>query len=121
MNILFIDNVHPLLKEKLSKLKYSCTAAYKMNKLEIEKIIHNYDGIILRSKGYAEADQAISEYEILSDGILLLLTNYKQTMVEERIWFVHQNVRCRSSVIKSKSQNAVLQTSFASEIRRINP
>ena len=50
MNILFIDNVHPLLKEKLSKLKYSCTAAYKMNKLEIEKIIHNYDGIILRSK-----------------------------------------------------------------------
>ena len=50
MNILFIDSVHPLLKEKLSKLKYNCTTAYKMNKLEIEKIIHNYDGIILRSK-----------------------------------------------------------------------
>ena len=76
-------------------------------------------GVILRSKGYAEASNAISKYEILSDGTIVLSTIYQQTIAEERIWFVHQNVRCRSSVIKSKSMNAILQTSFASEVRKI--
>ena len=76
-------------------------------------------GIILRSKGYAEASNAISKYEILSDGTIVLSTIYQQTIAEERIWFIHQNVRCRSSVIRSKSKGAILQTSFASEVRRI--
>ncbi len=77
-------------------------------------------GIILRSKGYAEASKAISKYKIFNDGTILLTTIYHQTIAEERIWFVHDNVRCRSSVIKSKSISAILQTSFASEIRNIN-
>lgn len=50
MRILFIDTVHPLLKEQLEKLYHKCDTAYKKNKSEIEKIIHNYDGIIIRSK-----------------------------------------------------------------------
>lgn len=50
MKILFINTVHPLLKEQLEKLHHKCDTAYKKNKLEIETIIHNYDGIIIRSK-----------------------------------------------------------------------
>jgi D-3-phosphoglycerate dehydrogenase len=50
MKILFIDTVHPLLKKHLEKLHHHCDTAYKKNKSEIETIIHNYDGIIIRSK-----------------------------------------------------------------------
>ena len=50
MNILFIDTVHPLLKEQLEKRNYHCDTAYKKNKSEIVTIIHNYEGIIIRSK-----------------------------------------------------------------------
>ncbi|MEC7646248.1 MAG: NAD(P)-dependent oxidoreductase [Bacteroidota bacterium] len=50
MKILFIDTVHPLLKEQLEKIHYKCDTAYNKNKSEIETIIHNYDGIIIRSK-----------------------------------------------------------------------
>lgn len=50
MRILFIDRVHPLLKEKLEFENYSCHEAYQLTKLEIEKIIHNYEGIIIRSR-----------------------------------------------------------------------
>ena len=50
MKILFIDTVHPLLKEKLEKLYHNCDTAYKKNKSEIEAIIKDYDGIIIRSK-----------------------------------------------------------------------
>ena len=77
-------------------------------------------GVILRSKGYAEKIQAISKYSFSQDGTLKLTTQYQQTMAEERIWFLNSNVRCRSSVIKSANENAILQTSFASEIKKIN-
>ena len=50
MRILFIDRVHPLLKEKLEHENYSCHEAYELTKLEIKKIIHNYEGIIIRSR-----------------------------------------------------------------------
>ena len=76
-------------------------------------------GIILRSKGYAEKEKAISEYLFLSDGTLVLTTIYEQLIAEERIWFISPNVRCRSSVIKSINKNAILQTSFTSEIRKL--
>ena len=77
-------------------------------------------GIILRSKGYAEDIQAITEYVISSDGTIIFSSAYQQTIAEERIWFIHQNVRCRSSVIRSKSKGAILQTSFASEVRKVS-
>ena len=76
-------------------------------------------GVILRSVGYAEAEQASSSYSFSSDGTLNLLTQYGQSIAEERIWFVSDNVRCRSSVLRTSEGTGILQTSFASEVRRI--
>ncbi len=81
------------------------------------KIPNDDDGIILRSSGYAEKIGAISRFDFLSDGTLNLNTQYSETYAEERIWFLSENVRCRSSVLRSKSSKAILQTSYASEIR----
>lgn len=50
MRILIIDTVHPYLKDQLIDKNHICDTAYKKNKSEIEKIIHNYEGIIIRSK-----------------------------------------------------------------------
>ena len=77
-------------------------------------------GTLIRSVGYAEADAAISEYNFSNDGTFTLITNYEQSIAEERIWFVSENVRCRSSVLRTSAGSGVLQTSFASEVRRIN-
>ena len=76
-------------------------------------------GLLLRSMGYAEAEQAIGEYSFLADGTFLLTTRYGQSIAEERIWFVSENVRCRSSVLKTSEGSGVLQTSFASEVRKL--
>ena len=50
MKILFIDTVHPFLKKKLEKQNHICDTAYDKNKIEIEKIIKGYEGIIIRSR-----------------------------------------------------------------------
>ena len=50
MKILFIDTVHPFLKQKLEKQNYICDTAYSKSKTEIQKIIHNYQGVIIRSR-----------------------------------------------------------------------
>ena len=50
MRILFIDTVFPFLKEKLENHQNICDTAYEKNKLEIEEIISDYDGIIIRSR-----------------------------------------------------------------------
>tara|TARA_Y100001968_G_scaffold269976_1_gene260974 strand:+ start:8995 stop:9549 length:555 start_codon:yes stop_codon:yes gene_type:complete len=76
-------------------------------------------GIMLRSMGYAEQIQALSNYHFLSDGTLILSTEYYSSIAEERIWFLSKNVRCRSSVIRSINSSAILQTSHASEVRRL--
>lgn len=75
---------------------------------------------MLRSVGYAESEQAVSSYKFLEDDTFVMFTKYGQSMAEERIWFVSDNVRCRSSVLRTSEGSGVLQTSFASEIRRIN-
>ena len=77
-------------------------------------------GTLIRSVGYAEAEAAISEYNFSSDGTFTLTTNYEQSIAEEKIWFVSENVRCRSSVLRTSAGSGVLQTSFASEVRRMN-
>ena len=77
-------------------------------------------GTLIRSVGYAEAEAAISEYNFSNDGTFTLTTNYEQSIAEERIWFVSENVRCRSSVLRTSAGSGVLQTSFASEVRRLN-
>ena len=50
MKILFIDTVHPLLKQKLEKENYICDIAYNKSKSEIEQIISKYVGVIIRSR-----------------------------------------------------------------------
>ena len=77
-------------------------------------------GTLIRSVGYAESEAAISEYNFLDDGTFTLTTQYEQSIAEERIWFVSENVRCRSSVLRTSAGSGILQTSFASEVRRIN-
>ena len=77
-------------------------------------------GIILRSIGYAEQIKAIANYHFLSDGTFFLSTHYSTSIAEERIWFVSKNVRCRSSLIRSKDSSAILQISHASEVRRLS-
>jgi len=77
-------------------------------------------GRLLRSVGYAEAAPAESDYSFLSDGTFILRTQYEQSIAEERIWFVSEHVRCRSSVLRTSAGSGILQTSFASEVRRLS-
>jgi len=50
MRILFIDTVHPYLKLELENYNNICDTAYEKNKSEIEEIISDYHGIIIRSR-----------------------------------------------------------------------
>ena len=83
--------------------------------LEISKT----EGKIIRSVGYSEAIQVISLYKLLDDGTLIIYSDYNHIYTEERIWFVSNNLRSRSSVTRAIDSLAILQTSYASEIRRI--
>ena len=84
--------------------------------LEISKT----EGKIIRSVGYTEAIQLISLYKLLDDGTLIIYSKYNHITTEERIWFVSDNLRSRSSVTRAINSLAILQTSYASEIRCIN-
>ena len=77
------------------------------------------EGKIIRTVGYTEAMQIISLYKLLDDGTLIIYSNYNHISTEERIWFVSDNLRSRSSVTRSNDSLAILQTSYASEIRCI--
>ena len=77
-------------------------------------------GLLIRSLGYAESQIAQSSYKFLNDGTLVMETRYEQSIAEERIWFVSKNVRCRSSILKTSEGSGILQTSFASEVKRIS-
>ena len=50
MKVLFIDTVNPLLIQTLESANILCDTAYYKSKEEISTIIHQYDGIIIRSK-----------------------------------------------------------------------
>ncbi|MBC8422206.1 MAG: phycobiliprotein lyase [Synechococcus sp.] len=80
---------------------------------------NQHSGVLLRSIGYAESIAARSEYNFLDDGTFVLRTKYDQSIAEERIWFISENVRCRSSVLKTSEGSGILQTSFSSEVRRL--
>ncbi len=83
--------------------------------LEISKT----EGKIIRSVGYTESIQVISLYKLLEDGTLIIHSNYNNISTEERIWFISNNLRSRSSVTRAIDSLALLQTSYASEIRCI--
>ena len=50
MKILHIDSNHPLLIEQLNKLEYHNDTDFTSTKEQIEKKIHSYDGLVLRSR-----------------------------------------------------------------------
>ncbi len=77
------------------------------------------EGKIIRSQGYTENIRLISLYKLLNDGTLIIYSNYNDISTEERIWFISNNVRSRSSVTRASHSQAILQTSYASEIRYI--
>ena len=81
--------------------------------------ISKTEGKIIRSVGYTEAIQVVSLYKILDDGTLIIYSDYTHICTEERIWFVSKNLRSRSSVTRAIDSSAILQTSYASEIRSI--
>ena len=83
--------------------------------LEISKT----EGKIIRSVGYTEAVKVVSLYKILDDGTLIIYSDYSHICTEERIWFVSNNLRSRSSVTRAIDSSAILQTSYATEIRSI--
>ena len=79
--------------------------------------ISKNEGKLIRSVGYAESVQVVSLYKLLDDGTLIIYSNYNQISTEERIWFLSDNLRSRSSVTRAVDSLAILQTSYASEIR----
>ncbi len=77
----------------------------------------NTSGLLIRSMGYAEPIRSLSNYDFSNNGTLMLTTQYKNSIAEERIWFLSTNVRCRSSVVYTSKNSGILQTSFASEVK----
>ncbi len=108
------------------KMEWSLSSEYTDEKSEAERYgscllipipINKQEGRLIRSVGYAEKIQSISKYHFSSEGTLILETTYDQSIVEEKIWFISNNVRCRASIIKTSEGSGILQTSFSSEIR----
>ena len=50
MKILHLDTNHPLLIQQLNDLEHTNHEDYSSSKFEIEKIINQYDGIVIRSR-----------------------------------------------------------------------
>jgi len=50
MKVLHLDTNHPVLISGLNKLGFTCDEDYTSTKVEVEKKIHLYDGIIIRSR-----------------------------------------------------------------------
>ena len=50
MRVLHLDSNHPLLIEQFEKLGFINVEDYTSDKSEVEKNIHEYDGIIIRSR-----------------------------------------------------------------------
>ena len=74
---------------------------------------------MLRSLGYSERQKVICNYKLLPNDSLELVKEYENSIAEEKILFASKNLRCRSSIIRISGGSGILQTSFASEIRRL--
>ena len=54
--VIFIDSVHPILKERLEGLGFQCDWMVDLKPTEIEQIIGNYEGAVIRSKFKFDAE-----------------------------------------------------------------
>lgn len=50
MRVLHLDTNHPMLIEQLADLGFVNDEEYQASKKEVEKLVHEYDGIIIRSR-----------------------------------------------------------------------
>jgi D-3-phosphoglycerate dehydrogenase len=50
MKVLFIDEVHPLISQEFSRLGWQCDFQYSTSSKELEPLMHQYQGIIIRSR-----------------------------------------------------------------------
>jgi D-3-phosphoglycerate dehydrogenase len=50
MRVLFIDSVHPILEENLSKSGYECTDGTSWNREQVLSRISEFQGVVIRSK-----------------------------------------------------------------------
>jgi len=64
MKILFTDSVHPSLRSELIKDGHICDENFSSSKKDIEKIISEYDGVVLRS-GFTIDKEFIDQSETL--------------------------------------------------------
>ena len=78
-----------------------------------------YTGTLIKDKGYTEQIPSSSQYIMDESNTFNIKTEYNSTISEEKIWFLTENVRSRYSVIKNKINKGILQTSHATEIRKI--
>ena len=78
-----------------------------------------YTGTLIKDKGYTEQIPSSSVYIMDESNTFNVQTQYNSTISEEKIWFLSENVRSRYSVIKNKINKGILQTSHATEIRKI--
>ena len=78
-----------------------------------------YTGTLIKDKGYTEGIPSKSQYYMDESKTFNIQSEYNATISEEKIWFLSKNVRSRYSLIKNKTNNGILQTSHATEIRKI--
>ena len=78
-----------------------------------------YTGTLIKDKGYAEQIPSFSHYYMDDHKTLNIQSEYNATLSDEKIWFLSKNVRSRYSIIRNKINNGILQTSHATEIRKI--
>jgi D-3-phosphoglycerate dehydrogenase len=50
MKIIFLDSVHPILKERLTAKGYECIDAYALSETDCNRAIEQADGIVIRSR-----------------------------------------------------------------------
>ncbi len=48
--VIFIDSVHPILRERLEKAGYECDWSIDLDRAAIIERIHNYEGAVIRSR-----------------------------------------------------------------------
>lgn len=66
----------------------------------VPDVDNSQQGQLLRERGYAEIVPVIGRYEIDAEDGLILTTEYETMSSVERFWFVHPNLRMRTSIVK---------------------
>ncbi|MDX1783164.1 MAG: 2-hydroxyacid dehydrogenase [Aequorivita vladivostokensis] len=85
MKILHLDKNHPLLLEKLSEAGFINDENYKASKPEVEEIISNYEGIVIRSrfnidKQFLDAAKNLKFIARVGAGLESIYTEYAEKL-----------------------------------------